>query len=117
MSMAMRVYGLKNCDTCRKARRWLDENDIAHEFIDVRENTPALAEIRRWLTAAGEALLNRRGTTWRQLDDADKARAEKPSELPKLLQEHPSLMKRPVVVNGDTVSVGFDARQWPQQLR
>ena len=104
----MKIYGLKNCDTCRKARKWLDANGVAHEFIDLREATPSLATLKQWHAALGDALLNRRGTTFRQLSDADRARAEK--SLPALLHEHPALMKRPILVAGDTILSGFDEK-------
>lgn len=111
----MKVYGLKNCDTCRKARRWLAANDTVHEFIDLRDNPPSVATLKHWHTALGDALLNRRGTTWRQLSDAGKARAEK--DLAALLHEHPALMKRPVLVAGDEMLLGFDEKTWLMALK
>lgn len=106
----MKIYGLKNCDTCRHARRWLDANDIAHDFVDLREATPSLAILRQWHAALGDTLLNRRGTTWRQLPNAEKARAD--HALPELLHEHPALMKRPLLVNGGAILAGFDETTW-----
>ena len=62
----LKVYGLKTCDTCRKARKWLDAKGIAHEFMDVRADGLANADVARWVKAVGdETLVNRRGTTWR----------------------------------------------------
>lgn len=113
--MSLLVYGLKNCDTCRKARKWLEAEGIPHEFIDLRENTPPVATLQRWQTALGEELLNRRGTTWRQLSDADKARVDK--DLPALLYDHPSLMKRPVLTINESVHVGFDENSWRSLLK
>ena len=113
--MSIRIYGLKNCDTCRKARKWLSDRNIDHEFVDVRDNTPSLAALKQWQTALGEKLLNRRGTTWRQLSDADKARAD--SNLPALLHEYPALMKRPVMINGNGIHVGFDEKTWQDLLK
>ena len=67
------VYGLKNCDTCRKAMKWLDEQGLRHQFIDVRKDGVEEADITRWIDAVGwETLLNKRGTTWRGLGDAVK---------------------------------------------
>ncbi len=106
--MGVQVFGLKNCDTCRKARKWLDAKGVNHEFVDVREQTPPLATLKKWHAALGDALLNRRGTTWRQLSDAERARAD--SNLPALLHEYPALMKRPVVINGNDINVGFDEK-------
>lgn len=104
------VFGLKNCDTCRKARRWLDENGIEHSFRDVRADGVSAEEIAKWADAAGwETLLNRRGTTWRGLDDADKAVTGSDGAVA-LMAQHPALIKRPVFVTGSGVLVGFDDR-------
>lgn len=114
--MTIRIHGLKNCDTCRKARKWLDAEDMAYEFIDLREATPALKTLQQWHAELGNMLLNRRGTTWRQLSDTDKARAEKETELPKLLHDHPALMKRPVLETDDSLLVGFNPQEWQKAL-
>ena len=104
------VYGLKNCDTCRKARRWLDENGIEHSFLDVRADGVSAEDVAKWAEAAGwEVLLNRRGTTWRGLDDAEKAVAGSEDAVA-LMAQHPALIKRPVFVTGSGVEVGFDDR-------
>lgn len=99
----MELYGLKSCDTCKKAQKALQAAGHEVTFIDVRQ-TPLSPEVRaRFLTRFGEALVNRRSTTWRGLDDA--ARAEPPEAL---LAAHPALMKRPVIVAGDTDYLGWD---------
>ena len=67
------IYGLKNCDTCRKALKWLEAEGIAHEFKDIRADGFSDAQLDNWVATAGwETLLNRRGTTWRKLSDAEK---------------------------------------------
>jgi Spx/MgsR family transcriptional regulator len=103
----IQIYGLKNCDTCRRARKWLQERDVEHGFHDVRADGLSGETLDRWIDAVGwEALLNRRGTTWRDLPDdaktdvdAGKARA--------LMLEHPALIKRPVIEADGRVTVGF----------
>ena len=101
------VYGLKNCDTCRKALKWLDAEGLEHQFKDVRADTLESATIARWIAAVGwEVLLNRRGTTWRKLSDADKHDVDGDKALA-LMAEHPALIKRPVFEARDTVMVGF----------
>jgi len=101
------MYGLKNCDTCRKARKWLDAEGIAHEFLDVRADGIAEADVQRWAEAVGaEVLLNRRGTTWRGLSDTDKAIGEGSGAVA-LMAAHPALIKRPVFEHGGDVLVGF----------
>ncbi len=104
----LNVYGLKNCDTCRKARKWMDANGIDHAFLDVRADGITESDVQRWADAAGiDKLLNRRGTTWRGLSDADKDAAEKGGAIV-LMATHPALIKRPVFDDGKTVQVGFD---------
>lgn len=112
--MSILVYGLRNCDTCRKARKWLDSAGIEHDFIDLREDAPAVSTLKAWHEAVGDDLLNRRGTTWRSLPDTDKARSER--NLPKLLQDYPALIKRPVLVTAEKMVVGFDEQAWKQTL-
>jgi len=103
------VWGLKNCDTCKKARAWLDGRSVSYAFKDVRADAVAAGDVKAWLDAVGaDVLLNRRGTTWRGLDDAAKAKADDPAGLVELLVANPALIKRPVFVGGDgTVVVGF----------
>jgi arsenate reductase-like glutaredoxin family protein len=99
----MRIYGLKTCDTCRAALRDLVAAGHAAELIDLREVPMAEGLRARALAVFGEALVNRRSTTWRGLDEA--ARATAPE---KLLAAHPALMKRPLIVAGDAMYLGWD---------
>jgi len=108
----LRVHGLKNCDTCRKALKWLRGEGIDHQFHDVRaDDALDAAALDRWVAAVGwETLLNRRGTTWRKLDgpataDVDEGRAKA------LMLAHPALIKRPVFEAGGQVVVGFKAAE------
>jgi len=101
------IYGLKNCDTCRKARKWLDSEGLEHHFKDVRADDLDSKTIARWITVVGwEILLNRRGTTWRNLSDEDKHAVDEGKALA-LMAEHPALIKRPVFEVNETVLVGF----------
>lgn len=108
------VYGLKNCDTCRRARKWLDAEGVEHDFTDLRDDVPSVSTLKAWHEAVGGGLLNRRGTTWRSLPEPEKARAEK--NLPQLLRDYPALMKRPVLVTADKMLVGFDEQTWKKAL-
>lgn len=115
----LHLYGLKNCDTCRKARRWLDGHGLEHRFHDLREAPPALAQIEQWLTAVGrERLLNRRSTTWRELAEVERTRAEhaEGAELASLLAARPTLLKRPILEGQRVLRCGFDAAAWAQAL-
>lgn len=103
----LRMYGLKNCDTCRNARKWMDAEGIAHEFLDVRADGITETDVARWANAVGvEVLLNRRGTTWRGLSDADKAKGEG-TDAVALMAAHPALIKRPVFEEDGKIFVGF----------
>lgn len=106
--MTVVVYGLKNCDTCRKATRWLEEQGIDYEFQDFKAHALSDTVLAAWIEALGwETLLNRRGTTWRKLADADKEDVDV-DKATALMLEHPSLIKRPVFDDGKRVFVGFD---------
>ncbi len=106
----MIVYGIKNCDTVKKALNALDSNNITYDFIDIKKCVPDTHTLQHWCDTVGEeALVNTRGTTWRQLSDADKHHA-KQQPIP-YIQQMPTLMKRPIIVhdNGD-ITVGFTAQ-------
>lgn len=105
----IRVNGLKNCDTCKKALKWLEAEGVAFSYRDVRADGVPLAEIEAWGAKAGFAtLVNKASTTWRGLSDAEKAEAEGAGAA-KLLAANPTLIKRPVFEAGDKVLVGFKA--------
>ena len=102
------LYGIPNCDTCRKARKWLDGKGIAHAFHDFRKDGLARETVEAWTAELGlEVLVNRRGTTWRKLSDDEKARLD--SAPADLLVENPTLLKRPVIDLRERRLVGFDA--------
>ncbi len=104
------VYGITNCDSCRATLKWLKTRNVPHTFHDFRKDGLSADRLRSWLDSdhAG-ALLNRRSTTWRQLTDKQKEQAlTDPLEL---LLEHPTLIKRPVLTEGDVIlDVGFSPR-------
>lgn len=102
------VSGLRTCDTCRQALAWLKDRGIAHRFVDVRADGLDGTTVACWAGAVGwETLLNRRGTTWRGLPEADKAGIDEAKALA-LMTEHPALTRRPVFEGADWVAVGFD---------
>ena len=100
-------YGLKNCDTCRKARQWLDGKGIAHRFHDVRADGLGQHVVAGWVKELGyEALLNTRGTTWRGLPEASRADVDS-TKATRLMHQHPALIKRPVFDLGSKRLIGF----------
>jgi len=105
--MSLTVYGIPNCDTVKKARVWLADNGQEFAFHDFRKDGLSEDMVMRWLQAQPmEKLLNKRGTSWRKLSDADKAN-ETQAHLIALMVENPTLIKRPVIEAGAQVSVGF----------
>ena len=102
------VYGIGNCDTCRKARKWLDGQSVAYRFHDFRKDGLEPSTVAAWLTEIGaDRLVNRRGTTWRKLGDADKQAIEGADAAGAIAGE-PTLIKRPVFDLGDRRLIGFD---------
>ena len=105
------VYGIKNCDTCRKALKWLDAAGIEHRFHDYRKDKLDEGLLSAWVEEAGwEKLLNRRGTTWRNLSDAEKDGVDKAKAV-FLMRQYPILIKRPVFEFAGGVLVGFGAAE------
>ncbi len=113
------LYGISNCDTVKKARAWFAGRGATVKFHDFkREGVPA-ESLAAWIAALGhEALLNRKGTTWRELSAAEQAGVIDAASAARLLIAHPSLIKRPVVEwPGGTVTVGFDASRYADLTR
>lgn len=114
--MSVTVYGIKNCDTIKKARAWLDTHAIAYDFHDYKTQGIDSARLARWVELVGwEPLLNRAGTTFRKLDEADKQGldADKASAL---MLAHPSMIKRPVVEYPGGLLVGFAPERFARAL-
>lgn len=109
------VFGIPNCDTVKKARTWLDDNGVPYTFHDFKKNGISPALIEGWLAQIDwELLLNRKGTTWRGLPDDRKAGIVDADSASDLMLEFPSIIKRPVLVTGDQVQVGFSAALYQQ---
>lgn len=106
------IYGIPNCDTCRKARKWLETNSVEHRFHDLRVDGLEKATLERWAQSAGwQKLLNTRSTTWRGLPETDRQNLKEKRAL-ELMLELPTLVKRPVAEVGDILLVGFSADRY-----
>lgn len=113
--MTIHLYGIPNCDTVKKARVWLDNHGLEYVFHDYKKEGADTVRVATWLADKGaDVVLNKRGTTFRKLTDADKARAD--SDPVALMVEQPSLIKRPVVEHPGGLLVGFDANEWAAAL-
>lgn len=112
------LYGIPNCDTVKKARAWLTEHGVEHSFHDFKKQGVPEAALDRWLAAAGwDTVINRKGTTWRQLDETTRADVTDAASARAVALANPSVIKRPVVQwAGGDITVGFDATAWQQRL-
>ena len=110
------VYGIKNCDTMKKAFAWLDGQKIAYEFHDYKKAGVPPAKLKAWAKQVGwEKLANTRGPTWRKIPEAKKAGLDEARALA-LLEENTSAIRRPIVERGSTLLVGFDPDEYLKSL-
>ena len=102
------IYGIPNCDTCRKARKWLDANSLEYHFHDLRADGLDKASLHKWAAVVDwKKLLNTRSTTWRGIAEADKQNLDRARAID-LMLAHPTLVKRPLAESGESILVGFN---------
>ncbi|BFM51026.1 ArsC family reductase [Marinomonas sp. THO17] len=110
----LNVYGIKNCDTMKKAFRWLDDNQIDYQFHDYKKAGVQAEQAKAWIDKLGwENVINKRGTTWRKLDDATKDTMDAEKAVA-LMQQQPSIIKRPLIETKTEILLGFNAEQYSQ---
>lgn len=110
------LYGIKNCDTIKKARKWLDEQGVEYRFHDYRVDGLDEALLQRFNAALGwDAMLNKRSTSWRQLSNTQKDTLNEQNAL-QLMLEIPTLIKRPILDTGEQMIIGFTADQYQKAL-
>jgi arsenate reductase len=110
--MKTTLYGIRNCDTMKKARAWLDSHGVPHEFHDYKVAGIDRATLEGWARTVGwETLLNRAGSTFRKLSDEDKAHVDERRAIALMLAQ-PSMIKRPVLERGATLLVGFSPQRY-----
>lgn len=115
--MSVTIYGIKNCDTMKKARAWLDKHGVDYGFHDYKIEGIDKDRLARWSKVAGwEALLNRAGTTFRKLPDADKTNLTEKKALALMLAQ-PSMIKRPVLEMGGKLLVGFKPESYAAAVK
>jgi arsenate reductase (glutaredoxin) len=106
---AITVYGIKNCDTVKKARAWLDGHGVIYDFVDFKKTPPSANQIARWCDALGvDSVLNRRGTTWKKLTASEQSKADSTQGAIAIMVAHTSAIKRPVIESGAEFLIGFD---------
>jgi Spx/MgsR family transcriptional regulator len=112
-----KVYGIRNCDTMKKAFAWLDGRGIAYDFHDYRKLGVSEAQLAQWAARAGwEKLLNTRGPSFRRLPPEKQANLTEKKAFA-LMLENPSLIRRPIVEAGKTLLIGFDADEFAKKLK
>jgi len=110
------LYGISNCDTVRKAKNWLKQHDICFEFVDIRKQVLSKALIEGWFHQLDwELILNRRSTSWRQLDESIRNDVKRANVI-SLLLKHPTLIKRPVLSYKKHLLVGFNTQHYQALL-
>ena len=111
------IYGIKNCDTVKKARRWLEANGVDYRFHDIRSDGLDQSDLKTWMkTLDWETLLNRRGTTWRQLPESARQNINQASAI-KIMLENPAIIKRPVLDHNNTLYLGFSTDSYQSIFR
>jgi arsenate reductase len=117
MSKPVTIYGIKSCDTMKKARAWLDAHGVAYAFHDYKAQGIARGQLAAWASEVGwETLLNRAGTTFRKLPEKDKEALDERKALALMLAQ-PSMIKRPVLDVGGKLLVGFEPAMYANALR
>lgn len=112
-----KLFGIPNCDTIKKARKWMTENGIEYEFHDYKKLGVPEKELKNWIKQVGwEVLLNKRGTTWRKLDESTKESVDEKLAI-QIMLENPSIIKRPVLDSNDKIIVGFSEENYSHIFR
>ncbi|MFZ9649405.1 MAG: ArsC family reductase [Fluviibacter sp.] len=111
------VYGIKNCDTMKKAFAWLEANGIEYSFVDYKKAGVAETHLPDWIKSASwETLFNTRGLMWKKLTDEERAEVDAPKAHPLMIQ-YPSMIKRPVLDTGKKLLVGFSPETYAAELK
>ncbi len=115
----MTLYGIKNCNTVKSAVEWLNQHEIVFDFHDYKKAGITAAKLSEWCKQVGwESLVNKRGTTWRQLDEAEQAKVTKEKAAIALMLEKTSVIKRPLIEENDKVILlGFEEHEYEQVLQ
>ncbi|PWE53113.1 ArsC family reductase [Metarhizobium album] len=112
--MTITLYGIKNCDTMKKARTWLDSQGVTYHFHDYKSEGVTTEQLQRWSAACGwDTVLNRAGTTFRALDEAQKADLDESRAIVLMLAQ-PSMIKRPVLEADGRIIVGFKPERYAE---
>ena len=112
----LKVFGIPNCDTVKKSQKWLKDRGIKFEFHDYKKQDITKKQLSDWCTKVEWGkLLNKRSRTWKELKESDRSNITKAKAIT-LMQEYPTLIKRPVIQNENTITVGFDENVFTQEF-
>lgn len=115
MTAQFTMYGIKNCDTIKKARKWLEASGIDYQFHDYRADGLTTSQMQTFIAKLGwQALLNTRGTTWRKLPEAQRAKITNAEAATALMLAQPAIIKRPLLIAGQQMLLGFNADEYQQ---
>lgn len=114
----MIIYGIKNCDTIKKSLQWMKQNKVEFQFHDYKTQGITSDKLKAWTEQTSwENLVNKKGTTWRKMDESVKASTTNAEKAIELMQENPSLIKRPIAErDGEIIAVGFKEEEWEQKM-
>ncbi|KGE12387.1 ArsC family reductase [Sphingobacterium deserti] len=116
--MALHIYGIKNCNTVKKALNWLEEHKLDYVFHDYKKEPATLEKLEEWENITPwESLLNKKGTTWRKLSSEEQARAIDARGANVLLLENNSMIKRPLIEAGADIVLGFDEAEYDRKFK
>ncbi|MBD1422397.1 ArsC family reductase [Sphingobacterium chuzhouense] len=116
--MALQVYGIKNCNTVKKALTWLDENKVDYTFHDYKKEPTTLQQLETWeKEVSWESLVNKKGTTWRKLSSEDQAAVVDADSANKVLLNNNSMIKRPLIESPKGIILGFDEEEYRAKLK
>ena len=114
----MKMYGIKNCDTIKKACKWLESNGVDFEFSDYKKQPPTKVLIENWVKEIElDLLINKRGTTYRKLSEQQKEAANNTDSAIRIMLENPSIIKRPILHTGDKYIVGFKEEEYKELVK
>jgi arsenate reductase (glutaredoxin) len=118
MNKTIKIYGIKNCDTMKKTFLWFDEQQIAYTFHNYKTDGIETIKIKNWLSKISlNELVNKKGTTYKQLSNDDKNLLENKNTALKLIQENTSIIKRPLIEWNDSVLLGFQPEVWASLIK
>lgn len=115
--MSLVLFGIRSCDSCRKARNWLDREGLAYRYHDLRLDGLPPKALAAWVKRTGwEAVLNKRSLTWRKIPDVDR-HIEDSSAAVALMLDYPTLVKRPILCHGRSILIGFSEDEYGHRLK